>query len=76
MLYEQWTKDESIGGVLSNYVDTRRVRVYIKDTLLKDYVRNTRSDATLPFRALELSATEAEKAYFRGILTRLGLFDT
>ncbi len=53
-LYEQWSKDPVIGGRLANYVDSRRVRVYIKDTLLKDYVRNAFADAALPFRALEI----------------------
>lgn len=43
-LYEGWTKDVSIGGVLSRYMDQRQVRVYIKDTLMKGYVRNRQND--------------------------------
>jgi hypothetical protein len=54
LLYEQWTRDAAIGGVLANYLDARRVRVYIKDTLLKDYVPNTLADAALPLRALAI----------------------
>jgi hypothetical protein len=42
--------------VLARYIDTRRVRVYIKDTLLKDYVRRRSSDASLPFRALGINS--------------------
>lgn len=38
--YENWSKDKDIGGVLSRYMDTRKIRVYIKDTLLKPYLRS------------------------------------
>lgn len=37
--YEQWTRDQGIGGTLGHYMDPRKVRVYIKDSLLKPYVR-------------------------------------
>lgn len=37
--YEQWTKQQSVGGTLSRYLDPEAVRVYIKDTLMKPYVR-------------------------------------
>lgn len=37
--YEQWTREPEIGGVLAHYIDARKVRVYIKDSLLKPYVR-------------------------------------
>lgn len=37
--YEQWTRDASIGGQLGHLMDPRAVRVYIKDTLVKPYVR-------------------------------------
>lgn len=36
--YENWSKDKDIAGVLANYMDTRRIRVYIKDSLLKPYL--------------------------------------
>lgn len=38
--YENWAKDSEIGGVLAHFMDPRRVRVYIKDSLLKPYQRN------------------------------------
>src|SRR5207253_501472 len=50
--YEAWTKDQDIGGRLSRYMDQRRIRVYIKDTIMKGYVRSRQSDPALPFRAL------------------------
>lgn len=36
--YKQWT-DSDIGRILAAHMDARGVRVYIKDTLLKDYGR-------------------------------------
>lgn len=50
--YEAWTKDPDIGGRLSRYMDQRRIRVYIKDTIMKGYVRSRQSDPTVPLRAL------------------------
>lgn len=38
-LYEQWIRDAEVGGVLSRYLDTGNVRVYIKDTIMKPYGR-------------------------------------
>jgi hypothetical protein len=37
--YENWAKDKDIGGVLAHFMDSRKVRVYIKDSLLKPYQR-------------------------------------
>lgn len=42
--YENWTKDKDVGGVLSHFMDTRNVRVYIKDSLLKPYLRSRLQD--------------------------------
>lgn len=37
--YEQWTSDKDVGEKLAHYMDPRKVRVYIKDSLLKPYER-------------------------------------
>ena len=37
--YENWSKDKDVGGKISRFMDARRVRVYIKDALLKPYLR-------------------------------------
>src|SRR4051812_21124517 len=37
--YERWTRDQTIGGQLAHFMDPRKVRVYIKDSLLKPYER-------------------------------------
>lgn len=42
--YENWSKDKDVGGVLSHFMDTRKVRVYIKDSLLKPYLRSRLQD--------------------------------
>lgn len=38
--YENWSKDKDVGGALSHFMDTRKIRVYIKDSLLKPYLRS------------------------------------
>ena len=50
--YEVWTRDANIGGRLSRYMDQGQVRVYIKDTLLKDYMRWRLASLERPFRVL------------------------
>jgi hypothetical protein len=52
--YEDWTRDPTVGGVLSRYMDTRQVRVYIKDTILKHYTHHRLVDHARPFRVLGL----------------------
>lgn len=37
--YERWTRDPQIGGQLAHLMDARKVRVYIKDSLVKPYER-------------------------------------
>jgi hypothetical protein len=61
-LYDQWVRDPLIGGVLARYLELAQVRVYIKDTLLKDYHRKRSGSAERPFRILGLGA-EVEIAH-------------
>ena len=53
--YETWTMDSDIGGLLSNYMDQQRIRVYIKDTLLKGYGPSRQASSSVAFRALGIS---------------------
>lgn len=55
-LYEDWTRDPKYGGTLSRYIDKGQVRVYLKDTILKDYTRAAGADASRPFRLLKIPA--------------------
>jgi hypothetical protein len=52
--YENWTKNPDVGGTLQRYMAVGQVRVYIKDSLLKDYPRARRADYNKPFRMLGL----------------------
>ena len=51
-LYENWSRDPAIGGVLLRFLDSERVRVYLKDTILKGYGRSKGGDARGPLLAL------------------------
>lgn len=52
--YEQWTRSPEIGGKLGHFMDPRAVRVYIKDTLVKDYAREKlQGSADLVLRLLK-----------------------
>jgi len=50
--YEAWTRDPDVGGLLANYMDQRQIRVYIKDTVMKGYVRSRQASTTRPFSTL------------------------
>ena len=54
--YEAWTRDPDIGGVLERYMDRRRVRVYLKDTIMKNYGQSRLADPSRPLRVLDLGA--------------------
>jgi hypothetical protein len=65
--YELWTRDTSIGGQLAHVMDARKVRVYIKDSLVKPYVRErlSLSEAEV-WRLLGLtSADEVNHIYIK-----------
>lgn len=40
--YEAWTNDENIGGLLGQVIDPNRVRVWLKDTVIKNYMKGKR----------------------------------
>lgn len=54
VLYEQWIRTEDIGGVLSRYIDPHNIRVYIKDTIMKPYIRERIKDFHQVRRLLNL----------------------
>lgn len=62
--YENWSKEKEIGGILAHFMDPRKVRVYIKDSLLKPYLRDRLED-------------DAEKALLAvGLTTETGFVKT
>lgn len=52
--YTIWTELENVGGRLAGYMDARQVRVYIKDTLLKPYMREASSNPSRALRVLKI----------------------
>lgn len=50
--YSVWTETDGIGGRLGQYMDPRKVRVYIKDTLLKSYALEASADPARIFKVL------------------------
>jgi hypothetical protein len=65
--YERWAKDPAIGGELAHFMDPRKVRVYIKDSLIKPYerARLLASEAQI-WCALEMaSATPAAEIFIK-----------
>ena len=53
--YEDWTRDPRYGGVLARYIDKGQVRVYLKDTIIKDYARAAGADESRPLRLLKIT---------------------
>jgi hypothetical protein len=53
--YEAWTRDPEVGGVIAHYIPLGDVRVYVKDTLLKDFARFRLADGAMPCRVLGLT---------------------
>ena len=56
--YEIWTRDPEVGQLLSNYMDQRQIRVYIKDTIMKGYVRSRLADRAPVLRSLGIAASD------------------
>lgn len=44
--YLNWTRDPKIGGVIAQFIEKERVRVYLKDRIMKEYTRARKSDPT------------------------------
>lgn len=63
--YEAWTRDPSVGGVLSRFISVSDVRLYLKDTLLKDYSRQKHADDTLVLRVLGVDGEMVTKTYIK-----------
>lgn len=63
--YENWSKDKDIGGVLAHFMDPRKVRVYIKDSLFKPYHRSRlQSDESRIFSILNVDTNVAIEKYY------------
>lgn len=71
--YENWTKAPGVGGLLQRYMPFGQVRVYIKDTLLKDYSRERQADPEVPMRLLGIDGgLDVEEFYVKPHGRRFG----
>jgi hypothetical protein len=70
--YTNWTADDAIGGVLGRYIDRGRVRVYLKDTLMKPYSLKILAGDVRVRAALNLGALGAVEQYRKPHGLRLG----
>lgn len=64
--YENWTKERDIGETLSHFMDPRRVRVYIKDSLLKPYIRaqlGSELERVMVALGIDIAAIETQVTY-------------
>lgn len=63
--YEAWTRDPQIGGVLARFIGVSDVRVYLKDTLLKDFARQKNADDKVILRVLGLKGVASARCYIK-----------
>jgi hypothetical protein len=56
--YQAWARDPQVGGVLERYLDRRRVRLYLKDTVMKGYSRSRLADETRPLRVMDVDGQQ------------------
>ena len=65
--YERWTRSPEIGGQLAHLMDPRKVRVYIKDSIVKPFERHRLAAAEpLVWEALSMSPPdEVSEVYIK-----------
>ena len=52
--YEGWVRDVDVGGTLVRYMEPGRIRVYLKDTIMRDYGQSRLADHSRVFRVLRI----------------------
>lgn len=70
--YERWTQSSDIGGLLRQYMDPPRVRVYLKDAVFKPYRRARLGDWRRYAVALGVGESDAVESYIKPHGRRLG----
>jgi hypothetical protein len=53
--YSHWVSDPEVGGLLARFMEPRAIRVYLKDTIVKQFVVSERRDSTLARVALRIA---------------------
>ena len=64
-LYEEWTNDPEIGGALTRVMDANQVRVYLKDTVIRNYARSKRPELLKLLNAMSIPCQDVSKRYSR-----------
>jgi len=65
--YEAWTSAPEIGGALGEVVGPNRVRVYLKDTIMKTYSKNKQPELTGLLRSFSYSFEVINNRYVKPI---------
>jgi hypothetical protein len=63
--YESWTADHQIGGLLDRVMDSARVRVYLKDTVMKSFNRAQRPDIQGLLSTMSISWANVTKRFVK-----------
>lgn len=64
-LYEKWTNAPEIGGVLNTVIRPERVRVYLKDTIIGEYCRYSRTKIRDLVRAIKVPCEEVVEEFIK-----------
>jgi hypothetical protein len=64
--YEQWTREKAVGGLFAEFMDPRAVRVYLKDTIMKPYLRERMVGLIRDvLAAIDIQETEVARTYIK-----------
>lgn len=63
--YESWTSDPRIGGLLSQVMEENRVRVYLKDTVMRNYMRSRRISIHQLLNSMSMSFYEITEEFIK-----------
>jgi len=64
-LYEKWTDDPNIGGLLRQIMEPNRVRVYIKDSIMGPYSRGRRLNIHSLLNSMSISCENVTKKFIK-----------
>jgi len=64
--YDDWVIREDVGGALSRYMDPREIRVYLKDSVIKEYAIRRSHSHQRAFRVLGIDhGTRVDEEYLK-----------
>ena len=64
-LYEAWTSDPTIGGALRQIMPAARVRVFLKDTIIGEYLRSRKPGVEDVLRAQGVHINSVEETFIK-----------